>query len=463
MVTFPTDYWAPALDVNVRRRSYYNVEKSQKRQSRERLSTLAIPKDVKNGNDMSLVSSPVAIQNENNSFTETDVSLSSSNGSNANTSTLLTPTEPKKMKLVQSMQRLFVHDSKSPSSSPVGSPKGEDDDAEELFNTTADNKMMLKDILTPRLDINNKCLSRSDSGCFSDSECMLVKKYGICEKGCIGQGATAVVRLAHKLDQSDNEKTYAVKLTSEFCISSTLQHVNIVRTVDLVQDDNLAWCEVMEYCAGGDLYSAIKSGHMTTIEINCCFKQLIQGVGYLHSMGVAHRDIKPENLLLDDKGHLKITDFGISEVFRTCWQEDTRLSKGFCGSGPYIAPEQFETDKEYDARLVDVWACGIVYHCMIYQGIPFRTATPSDPHYANYLETRNIKQYDPIEKLPRGCRDLLYKILEPDVKKRITIEQIKENNWFKSIEACTDSSVILSQPHNHISPECLKEIQALKK
>ncbi|CAG8521166.1 4705_t:CDS:2 [Ambispora gerdemannii] len=450
MVTFPTDYWAPALDVNVRRRCY-SVEKPQKR---ERLPAFTIPnsKDAKSGDNMPFVSSPVAAQSEDNPFTKTDIS-----------STL--------------MQRLFVHDSKSQSSSPVGSVK-DDDDTEELFDTTPDNKIMFKDILTPRLDIDNKYLpTRSDSGFFSDSGCMLVKKYGICDKGCIGQGATAVVRLAHKLDQSDKATTYAVKefrkkrknesekdyikkLTSEFCISSALQHVNIVKTVDLVQDDNLAWCEVMEYCAGGDLYSAIKSGHMTTIEINCCFKQLVHGVGYLHSLGVAHRDIKPENLLLDDKGHLKITDFGISEVFRTCWQEDTRLSKGFCGSGPYIAPEQFDTDKEYDARLVDVWASGIVYHCMIYQGIPFRTATPSDPNYANYLETRNTGQYELIERLPRGCRNLLYKILEPDVKKRITIDQIKENNWFKSIEVCTDSSVILSHPHNHIPPEYLKEIKA---
>ena len=43
-------------------------------------------------------------------------------------------------------------------------------------------------------------------------DCELAKKYGICEKGCIGKGATAVVRLAHKLDKSDCERTYAVKV-----------------------------------------------------------------------------------------------------------------------------------------------------------------------------------------------------------------------------------------------------------
>lgn len=69
---------------------------------------------------------------------------------------------------------------------------------------------------------------------------------------------------------------------------------------------------------------------------------MIAGVSYLHSMGVAHRDIKPENLLLDVNDVLKITDFGVSDVFRMCWEKTTHLSKGLCGSEPYIAPEQFE-------------------------------------------------------------------------------------------------------------------------
>ncbi|CAG8610695.1 9216_t:CDS:2, partial [Funneliformis mosseae] len=362
----------------------------------------------------------------------------------------------KKMSLVrQSVHKLFHHEPKGNGEQqqtkfplPIASPIEEK--GEFIFiNNTSDKLSMLKEILNPTLDLDS----------------------------CIGKGATAVVRLAHKFDKSDSERTYAVKefrkrkknetekeyvkkLTSEFCISSTLQHINVVRTVDLIQDENHNWCEVMEYCVGGDLYTAIKSGHMTPLEINCCFKQLIMGVDYLHEMGVAHRDIKPENLLLDAKGHLKITDFGVSDVFRTCWEEAAHMSKGLCGSEPYISPEQFET-KEYDARLVDVWACGIVYYVMIYQGIPFRMATPTDPNYANYLEKRNSGQYEPFEKLPFGCRELMYKILEPNATKRINISKIKQDPWFKSIESCSDTSTKkLNQSHHHIPPEILKEIKS---
>lgn len=109
-----------------------------------------------------------------------------------------------------------------------------------------------------------------------------------------------------KRRKNESEKEYVKKLTAEFCISSTLHHVNIVETVDLVQDESQHWCEVMEFCPGGDLYAAIKKGGMSPSEVECCFKQILTGVSYLHSQGVAHRDLKPENLFFDTKGHLKV-------------------------------------------------------------------------------------------------------------------------------------------------------------
>lgn len=80
----------------------------------------------------------------------------------------------------------------------------------------------------------------------------------------------------------------------------------------------------MEYCPGGDLYAAIKKGQMSTSEIECCFKQLLTGVEYLHAQGVAHRDIKPENLFFDTRGHLKVcvssfVHFVVSLSFFVCF------------------------------------------------------------------------------------------------------------------------------------------------
>jgi protein-serine/threonine kinase len=80
---------------------------------------------------------------------------------------------------------------------------------------------------------------------------------------------------------------------------------------------------------------------------------LVQGLNYLHNNGIAHRDVKLENLLITKESKLKITDFGVSEVFAgihpglrsaggRCGKEmgEVRLcAPGMCGSPPYVAPE----------------------------------------------------------------------------------------------------------------------------
>ncbi|KAL9936050.1 hypothetical protein V8E36_004892 [Tilletia maclaganii] len=304
---------------------------------------------------------------------------------------------------------------------------------------------------------------RSRVGSQSGGEASLLKKYGVCEKAAIGKGATAVVRLAHKWDRSterlyavkefrkrrknESEKDYVKKLTSEFCISSTLHHQNVVETVDLVQDENRHWCEVMEYCPGGDLYAAIKRGGMSQGEVECCFKQIINGIAYLHSMGVAHRDIKPENLLLDAFGHVKITDFGVSDVFRMCWEKSTHYSKGLCGSEPYIAPEQFE-QKEYDARLVDVWAVAVVFYCMQFQELPWRVAKMSDPTFKEFVHQYNASPSPaPLSNLsPRDCRPLLKKMLCPDPAGRYQIEDVLKDPWLQKVTLCENN---IATDHKH--------------
>lgn len=334
-------------------------------------------------------------------------------------------------------------------------------------------KFNLKDLLAGSPGLVRRASQRSAGSKQSGSErgassigettASLSKKYGVCERIAIGKGATSVVRLVHKWDRTEeklyavkefrkrrkneSEKEYVKKLTAEFCISSALHHVNIVETVDLVQDDQLRWCEVMEYCPGGDLYAAIKKGGMSTSEVECCFRQLITGVDYLHSQGVAHRDIKPENIYFDARGFVKIGDYGASTVYRLPWETTVHLSTGLCGSEPYIAPEQF-AGKPYDARLVDVWACGIVYYCMQFQELPWRVAQMTDPLFATYAQACTSKADGSsgscpgtISTLsPRSCRPVIRRMLEPDPKKRWTTKDIIGSSWAHGIEVCVTAS-----------------------
>lgn len=304
----------------------------------------------------------------------------------------------------------------------------------------------------------------------------LVQKYGKCQE-IVGRGAFGIVRIAHKIDPNDakHEQLYAVKefrrrpqedpkkyskrLNSEFCISSSLRHPNVIHTLDLLTDAKGDYCEVMEFCAGGDLYSLVlAAGKLEVVEADCYFLQLMLGVEYIHEMGVAHRDLKPENLLLTTHGALKITDFGNGECFRMAWETEPHMTAGLCGSAPYIAPEEY-VEKEFDPRAVDVWACGVIYMAMRTGRHLWRVAKKDeDEFYDNYVQGRKSDAgYGPIESLHRvsfsalfvvccamlififlqaRCRNVIYSILDPNANRRISAHQVINSEWGKGIKLC---------------------------
>jgi serine/threonine protein kinase len=155
-------------------------------------------------------------------------------------------------------------------------------------------------------------------------------------------------------DETDNE--YSQKIKSEYTLANSVNHPNIVRTFDLCIDKHKRYNHVMEFCPI-ELYSLVEKGlfrsHYDQSARLCFFKQILRAVGYLHENGIAHRDIKLENILMNADGHLKLTDFGVSEVFcgehpgarssgGRCGQnmgEKRPCPPGICGSFPYISPE----------------------------------------------------------------------------------------------------------------------------
>ncbi|KAG0280884.1 serine/threonine-protein kinase HAL4/sat4 [Linnemannia exigua] len=166
------------------------------------------------------------------------------------------------------------------------------------------------------------------------------------------------------------------------------------------------YCMVMEFAAGGDLFNLLTKSHppISLHEKHCLWRQLINGVQYMHSMGVAHRDLKPENILIDGTGRiLKITDFGIANVFKSVGDPIPLPCRGIIGSEPYIAPEEFYQE-EYDPRAVDVWACGIIFYVMYYAAMPWaRADRKKDARFSRYIsdimnhrhsETQRRLQYE---------------------------------------------------------------------
>ncbi|XP_057422382.1 CBL-interacting serine/threonine-protein kinase 21 isoform X2 [Lotus japonicus] len=114
-----------------------------------------------------------------------------------------------------------------------------------------------------------------------------------------------------------------------------LHHPNIVRIHEVIGTKTKIYI-VMEYVTGGRLLDKMSyAKKLDECEARKLFQQLIDAVDYCHNKGVYHRDLKPENLLLDSKGNLKVSDFGLSALKKPSNVLNTR-----CGSPCYVAPER---------------------------------------------------------------------------------------------------------------------------
>ncbi|TKY90928.1 hypothetical protein EX895_000926 [Sporisorium graminicola] len=220
-----------------------------------------------------------------------------------------------------------------------------------------------------------------DSPPLGEDHAHLAKKYGKWGK-VLGSGAGGTVRLIKRSKDhtvfavkefrqrrpGENEKEYIKKVTAEFCIGSTLHHINIIETIDIISDHG-HYYEVMEY-APYDLFSVVMSGKMCRQEIYCVFRQICDGVDYLHSMGLAHRDLKLDNCVMTTGNVVKLIDFGTATVFHSPGKSKV-VATGVVGSDPYLAPEVL-SQQTYDPRLTDVWSCAIIFLCMILRRFPWK-------------------------------------------------------------------------------------------
>ena len=92
-----------------------------------------------------------------------------------------------------------------------------------------------------------------------------------------------------------------------------LRHNHVVKIYETIETEKHIII-VMELCAGGDLLNYVrKRRRLKEPYAKVIFKQIIDGLCYIHSKFIAHRDIKLDNILLDGKGNVKICDFGVSK------------------------------------------------------------------------------------------------------------------------------------------------------
>ena len=261
----------------------------------------------------------------------------------------------------------------------------------------------------------------------------------------IGEGYFGKVKLG--IFKPTNEK-YAIKIINkklmkikmkkskfkEIDITKKFNHINVIYVYKVI-DTPENYYIVMEYCKNGELFEYIsKKERLDEDEASSFFYQIINGVEYIHSKGIAHRDLKLENLLLTEDNIIKIIDFGLSHEFN-----GKDLLKTKCGSPSYASPELI-AQPFYDGFKSDIWCCGIILYAMLCGYLPFdgdEDKDGKDVLFKNIIEG-NLEFPKFISDL---AKDLIIRLLNVDAKERISIPEIKKHPFYlKGKKECKISS-----------------------
>ena len=178
--------------------------------------------------------------------------------------------------------------------------------------------------------------------------------------------------------QVGQDEAFAERFTREARSLAKLNHPHIVTVHDFGHTDSGLYYFIMEFVEGTDLRHVIHEGKMSAKEALSIVPQICDALNYAHEEGVVHRDIKPENILLDNRGNVKIADFGLAKLlgqpgtFFTLTQDGQKM-----GTPHYMAPEQIEHPGQVDHR-ADIYSLGVVFYEMLTGELPIgRFAPPS--------------------------------------------------------------------------------------
>ena len=209
----------------------------------------------------------------------------------------------------------------------------------------------------------------------------------------------------------------------EIDIHSKIKHENIVQFYSVNKEINEVNI-LLEYCNNGSIYELISKDGFDEYKAYLYFCQVVNAIYFLHKNNLVHRDIKPENILLSyDK--IKLCDFG------WCCQTSENNRKSFCGTFEYMAPEILK-DLPY-GKPVDIWALGILLYEFYYGVSPFSSNKEKDEQSKEIINNIicNKLSFPNRKEIPYDMKDLIIHMLEMDVSKRYTIEQVAGHPWFK--------------------------------
>jgi len=290
----------------------------------------------------------------------------------------------------------------------------------------------------------------------------------------IGKGAFGEVRLVQKID---NGHVYAMKVLrkSEMVEKEQVAHVRAERDV-LVEVDH-TWVVkmfysfqdtenlylVMEFLPGGDVMTLLmKKDTLSEEATQFYIAETALAIETIHKLGFIHRDIKPDNLLLDARGHVKLSDFGLctglqkshrTEYYRDLsqvkssdftsnpmdskrraetWKSKRRaLAYSTVGTPDYIAPEVF-LQTGYD-KSCDWWSLGVIMFEMLIGYPPFCSETPQET-YNKIMKWRETLEFPPEVPISKNAKRTIRRFCDGTERRIQNLSDINKMGFFLSVD-----------------------------
>ena len=237
------------------------------------------------------------------------------------------------------------------------------------------------------------------------------------------------------------------KFQTEIQILSMVDHPNIVRLFEVIEDDKY-FNLLQELCTGGELYKKYQTTQLKEKEIAKIFNQIMSAVAYCHEKGIVHRDLKLENILFaseDPDSPIKIIDFGFSVLLGkkpTIKNEEKEKKNSEGNNDPkkfgfkrlkskvgtlyYISPEIIKGN--YDEKC-DIWACGVILYILLTGNPPFSGNTDKEV-YNLITQIKYDFDKEKWKNISKYARDLIKNMLTP-AKNRYTAKQVLASKWFE--------------------------------
>ena len=295
--------------------------------------------------------------------------------------------------------------------------------------------------------------------------------FGLVKKVCLKKNPETIRAMKIISKKNILKGIDEADLVKEIYILKNLDHPNIMKIYEIFID-NKNFYIISEFCDQGDLFTKMeKLGNMNEIMVKFIMEQIFNAVSYLHSKGVLHGDIKLENVMLyttSKKAHvrfsvmniniesnkniqkelnsyysqklksqktkefvndmlnyeIKLIDFGCSKLFS---KKTHQKISGIIGTSLYCSPEVI--NNLYDEKC-DEWSCGIMMYILLTGRAPF----PGENEKEIFEKIKKCEYNFNLHKfknVSNNCKDLIRKLLEPNIDKRIKANEALRHPFFK--------------------------------